>query len=283
MLDRIARFCVRRRGHRPDRLDRHLGRDERRGQRHRQGRLPRRHEAARQRVGQVLDQLEAANPTRAGFNVADRVRGAAGGRQPRGGSARWGPVRARSASSTRSTSPAPTPRRRPGQRDRARSPTLSSTSRTITFESCDDARRGHPGLRRRKRQRRRTDGRVRRRHLRRSSRCPTSELLGIARRDRHPDPRVRLGAGDGSADRHRAVRPRRRASALAVAREPRAVDARLRAADRGDDRPRRRHRLRPVHRHALPRGAPRGLEPEDDGRRRDRHRRAAQSSSPASR
>ena len=71
--------------------------------------------------------------------------------------------------------------------------------------------------------------------------------------------------------------PRSSASACGVA----LVGARPRALRRagfatpagGDDRPRRRHRLRPVHRHPLPREPARRLEPEDAVVARDRHRR----------
>ena len=39
---------------------------------------------------------------------------------------------------------------------------------------------------------------------------PASRAVRLHRGDDHPDPRLRLGAGDGSADRHRVVRPRPR-------------------------------------------------------------------------
>ena len=57
----------------------------------------------------------------------------------------------------------------------------------------------------------------------------------------------------------------------------------VRAAARGDDRPRRRHRLRAVHRHPLPRGpAPRAATREAAVDRAARHRRAGPCCSPAS-
>ena len=57
-------------------------------------------------------------------------------------------------------------------------------------------------------------------------------------------------------------------------RQPRHHDARLHHGDGGDDRPRRRHRLRPVHRHPLPgRTAPRPRR-RGCGRRGDGHQRA---------
>ena len=89
---------------------------------------------------------------------------------------------------------------------------------------------------------------------------PESEILGILAAVIILHPRLRLGAGDGPADRHRAVRPRHRLGARRPA-QPRHLDARLHAADGGDDRPRRRHRLRPVHRHPIPGGAPRRPRP----------------------
>ena len=63
-------------------------------------------------------------------------------------------------------------------------------------------------------------------------------------------------ARDGPADRDSAVRPRRRAG-RDRAREPSRRHGRLLLRARADDRPRRRHRLRALHRHALPRRLPR--------------------------
>ena len=93
----------------------------------------------------------------------------------------------------------------------------------------------------------------------RRSRRPSRPGFGLstggraARGDRRAAADVRLADRDGAADRHRAVRPRHRA------RRDRAVHARRRHAElllraRGDDRARRRDRLRAVHPHALPRG-----------------------------
>ncbi len=93
-------------------------------------------------------------------------------------------------------------------------------------------------------------------------------------RHRHPDPRVRLGAGDGPADRRGPGRHRRRrrsspgCSANVIAMPDFAIDP------RGDDRPRRRHRLRAVHRHPLPREPARGPRPSSESTvDRHRHRR----------
>jgi hypothetical protein len=83
---------------------------------------------------------------------------------------------------------------------------------------------------------------------------------------------VRFRARDGPADRHRAVRPRRRFRH----RRPRLEHhphARVLVADDGDDRPRRRHRLRAVHRHPLPREHARRHEPRGGHRRGGRHQR----------
>ena len=55
------------------------------------------------------------------------------------------------------------------------------------------------------------------------------------------------------------------------AHQQRAVDAELRAAAHRDDRPRRRHRLRAVHRHPLPRGPARGHGAGRRDRGRGRH------------
>ena len=73
-----------------------------------------------------------------------------------------------------------------------------------------------------------------------------------ARRGRDPAVRVRLGRRDGPADPHRAVRPRHRHLDRARGRVVHR-DRIGRARARHDDRPRRRHRLLAVHRHALPR------------------------------
>ncbi len=99
-----------------------------------------------------------------------------------------------------------------------------------------------------------------------------------ARRDRRAADHVRLADRDGPADRHRAVRPRHRP------RPDRPVHARRRHAElllraRGDDRARRRHRLRAVHPHALPRGLPHARphvprRARSRSLQRDRHRRA---------
>ena len=148
----------------------------------------------------------------------------------------------------------------------------------IAFAELQVARPRVPGGRRsrhrdrgprRRRRGRRADDRVRRRHVRRV-RDARERSARAARGDHHPADRVRLGARDGPADRHRAVRPRHRCRAHR-ARQQRAVDARLRAAADRDDRPRRRHRLRAVHRHPLPRRTARGPRTRRRDRRRDRH------------
>ena len=112
-----------------------------------------------------------------------------------------------------------------------------------------DRRRHHRGGRRTEHRRGSRD-RVRRRPVRRV-RTPRERGLRPHRRGHHPDPRLRFGARDGPADRHRPVRSRHRLGAR-VARQQRHHDARLHHRDGGDDRPRRRHRLRAVHRHPVP-------------------------------
>ena len=90
---------------------------------------------------------------------------------------------------------------------------------------------------------------------------PSSELLGLGVRHRHPDRRVRLGARDGPAGR------RRRCSASASAAPSSRCSATsctipdFATVPRRHDRPRRRHRLRAAHRHPLPRAAPRRPRP----------------------
>ena len=85
--------------------------------------------------------------------------------------------------------------------------------------------------------------------------APESEFIGLAFRSRRADSGVRLGAGDGVADRSGGRRRRRRHGAHLAALEP-AGDSRVRGVDRRDDRAWRRHRLRAVHRQSLPRRHP---------------------------
>ena len=99
--------------------------------------------------------------------------------------------------------------------------------------------------------------RVRRRHLRRRRDRRRERGDRPARRHHHPADRVRFGARDGPADRHRAVRHRHRHRDRAE-RPHRRRHARLHHRRGGDGRPRRRHRLRAVHRHAISRGPRRG-------------------------
>ena len=104
-----------------------------------------------------------------------------------------------------------------------------------------------------------------------------------ARRDGDPAARVRVGHRDGPADRHRAVRARRghRDHHLPLRVHRHALDV---DGHRDDDRARRRHRLRAVHRHPAPRpSSHRGLTVEDVGRAGDRHRRPGCRRSPAAR
>ena len=115
--------------------------------------------------------------------------------------------------------------------------------------------------------------RVRRRHVRhepdqrrhRGDRNLLAAMIILLRR-------VRLGARDGAADRHRAVRHRHRCRDRADhAQRPR--HARLHHRRRRDGRHRRGHRLRAVHRHALPREPRRRSRPGTQRRARHRHRR----------
>src|SRR6266508_1780509 len=75
------------------------------------------------------------------------------------------------------------------------------------------------------------------------------------RRHRRAAAQLRLAARDGPADRDGTVRPRRRPG-RDRAREPPRRHGRLLLGASTDDRPRRRHRLRPLHRHALSRRLP---------------------------
>ena len=84
-----------------------------------------------------------------------------------------------------------------------------------------------------------------------------SEAVGLRRRPGHPADRVRLRAGRRPAPRRRRLRPGRGARRR-VADGQRARRPRLRGAARHDDRHRRGHRLRAVHRHPVPLGAGRG-------------------------
>ena len=115
--------------------------------------------------------------------------------------------------------------------------------------------------------------RVRRRHLLRV-RAPRERDLRLARGRHHPHPRLRFGARHGPPHRHRPVRARHRFGA-GVARQQRDLDARLHHRDGGDDRHRRRHRLRAVHRDEIPRGIAarprcRGVGGRGDGHQRTR-------------
>ena len=143
----------------------------------------------------------------------DRVRGRARASTTRRCAARW------SSSSPRSSRRSPTssvvsPYSHEGARqivagraDRVRARSTSPTARPRRSPTpASRSRRSPtdvdvPGLARR----------VRRRHVRRTpSSDGASEAIGLARRDDHPADRVRVGARDGPADRHRAVRHRHR-------------------------------------------------------------------------
>ena len=207
MLDRIARFCVRRRGIvliawigilvvtsvvangivRADyRADMKLPDSE-----------------SRRRPGPA----GSSQPEPRRVQRADRVRGAAGRRRPRGRSARWRTCSRRSTSSTASTSPArtrPRARRRSARPRRSRSPsckcaTASTRSSLDLGTEIEDLGNDVAS--------RRTDRRVRRRHVL-EVRDARERGARVARRDHHPADRVRFGARDGPADRHRAVRTR---------------------------------------------------------------------------
>ncbi len=115
--------------------------------------------------------------------------------------------------------------------------------------------------------------RVRRRHLLRV-RAPRERDLRLARGRHHPHPRLRFGARHGPPHRHRPVRAGHRVGTR-VARQQRDLDARLHHRDGGDDRHRRRHRLRAVHRDEIPRGVAarprcRGVGGRGDGHQRTR-------------
>ena len=105
---------------------------------------------------------------------------------------------------------------------------------------------------------------------------PSSELVRPRLRHRHPDRRLRLGAGHGPA---RSASP---CSASASARRSSRCSATsstvpdFATVPRRHDRPRRRHRLRAAHRHPLPGAAPRRP-------RRPRVDRASRSTPPAGR
>ena len=93
------------------------------------------------------------------------------------------------------------------------------------------------------------------------------------RRPGHPARRLRLGARRRAAHRRGPVRPRASASPLSTLLTPRADGPRLGAEPRHDDRPRRRHRLRPVHRHPVPGRARRRAGARGRGRHGRHHRR----------
>ena len=115
---------------------------------------------------------------------------------------------------------------------------------------------------------RRGAGRARRRRLRR---VRGARVRGARPGLRHRDPRrgVRVRPRHGAAHRRGAGRDHRR---LDDRHDPveHLPDARLRDLPRRDDRPRRRHRLRAVHRHPLPGEPP--PRPHAGGGDRDRHR-----------
>ena len=119
-------------------------------------------------------------------------------------------------------------------------------------EDFTDAGQGDPGARREDDPRPRPRDRLRRRHVRQPRAQRGERSHRHPRRDDHPAHRVRVGARDGPADRHRAVRHRHRRRDRAD-RPQRRRHARLHHRGGGDDRARRRHRLRAVHRHPLPR------------------------------
>ena len=124
-------------------------------------------------------------------------------------------------------------------------------------------------------------GRARQRHLRRGGRV-LQRTDRHRRRRHHPAGGLRLGAGDGAADHHRALRHRLR---LRDHRHHHPIPggARVHRSHRGDDRHRRRHRLRADHHHPLPPGAARRDGAARGGRAGARHRRAARWCSPGSR
>ncbi len=92
-----------------------------------------------------------------------------------------------------------------------------------------------------------------------------------ARRRDHSADRVRVTRRDGASARHRTVRCRCRTGRRRAARQLHRR-ARLGELGRDDDRPRRRHRLRPVDRHPLPQRARPRCHPERGGGGRDGHR-----------
>ena len=127
----------------------------------------------------------------------------------------------------------------------------------------------------RPRRRRRGQGRARRA---RRSHVPRGRRNRAGRAHRHPcrnrDPaaHVRLAAGHGAPDPRRALRDRDRPG-LRAAAQPRDRHARRRDPAGVDDRNRRRHRLRALHRHAVPPGPERGAGAGARGRARGRYRR----------
>ena len=125
---------------------------------------------------------------------------------------------------------------------------------------------GRPGRRPRSRDR------VRRRHVRHEPDQRRHRGRRSPRRDGHPADRLRLRDRDGPADRHRAVRHRHgnrdRADPAQLHRH-----ARLHHRRRRDGRPRRRDRLRAVHRHAVPGEPHRRSRSGTERRARGRHRR----------
>ena len=150
----------------------------------------------------------------------------------------------------------------------------------------DRLRRGQPRRPRQRRAVRHRDGgpgggrqRGRARHrggARRRHRLRAAGVLErgdrLHRRPDHPADRVRLAAGSGSAADHRDLRHRHRHRHRRPGGQ-RHRHAELLEPGRGDDRHRRGDRLRPVHRHPLPRGPERR---DDTGVRHDavaRHRR----------
>ncbi len=121
---------------------------------------------------------------------------------------------------------------------------------------------------------RRPAGRARRQPDRRSRTGRRRLLLRHrpAGGDGDPAADLRLGGGDGTAADHDAVRARGR-DQPGHDQHPRLRHGQLRAGPGGDDRPRRRDRLRALHPHPLPQRPRRRAGAARGGDRRRRHRR----------
>ena len=258
MLERIARFCVRRRGLvliawigilvvtsvvangivKADYRDRH--------------------EAPRQRITRGAGPARSREPESAGFNVADRVPGAAGGRRPRGPQARWSELFDTGRPARRHLCHQPVRAGRLGSR--------SAQTAPIAFAELHVADREYQEV---------LDLGKEIQDLgdRSTSRASTIEYGGDMfvdvraareRSARHRSPRSSSCSSRSarcsrwacrSAPRCSASASASRSSSLAQQRASRCPTSRRAGRD---DRPRRRHRLRAVHRHPLPRELARG-------------------------